>query len=76
MEKNEFKESNVNRVKELVDNEGYVDLGFARGNNTFTHVNIPGTRYEDFDCSDFVGQYSDVVTIDHTHKEIMHVNTQ
>ena len=67
---NTWNSKQIAKLKELLCS-GYRDLGWANSDKAFTHK---GFVDDELDCSIYRFRGIDVVYIDHTHKEVLHVD--
>lgn len=71
MFKNQTKKINLAIVKELIDKQGYKDLGSANSGAEFT---TNSNERRQLDCSTYKNKTTYLILIDDVNKEILHVD--
>ena len=64
-------DDNKNTIDILINQEGYIDLGWANNGKSFSHRN---NTTRELDCSAYQSRGSHIVYIDDVNKEILHVD--
>jgi len=68
---NDKRDDNKDIIDVLVNQEGYIDLGWANSGKSFTHKK---SITRELDCSIYSYCGTNYIYIDDTHKEILHVD--